>query len=127
MGELSKPFMTPLGVMYRSLCDTDAQALKYASWAVKLFGGEASLQNIIGPGRKGCYEASVLATIPEGTKLLKPRSTNDLSWISTPEQAYVFFDALETPASLYFHKHEMIFRPTLTPPMMAYFIVDLEQ
>lgn len=126
MGELSKPMMTPLGVLYRSLCDSDREALKYAEWAVKLFGGETSQLNLVGPNPKGMFEAGVLATISPDAKCMKPRKAGeDTSWYATPEQACVLFDALETPAALYFHKRDLLYKPTTTPPMTAFFVLDL--
>jgi hypothetical protein len=104
MGQLSKPIMTPVGVAYRSFHDTDANALKAAQWAVKLFGGQASAFQIIGPGRKGYYEAAILATVPETATCLAKDKSRDTSWHGTPEHAYVLFDDLETPIGLYFHK-----------------------
>ncbi len=126
MGELSKPMMTPLGVLYRSLCDSDREALKYAEWAVKLFGGEASQLNLVGPNPKGMFEAGLLATVPATAKCMKARKAGeDTSWYATPEKACVLFDALETPAAFYFPARDLLFKPGSTPPMTAFFVLDL--
>jgi hypothetical protein len=54
----------------------------------------------------------------------KPEPTD---WFQTPELAYVLFDSIETPTALYFHKRDLLLKPTETPPMSAYHILDLEQ
>ncbi len=127
MGELTRPIMTPLGVIYRSYCDTEGEALKYAQWAVKLFGGTATAFNLV-CGKKGYYEAVILATVPANAKCFKERKKPEpTDWFQTPEPAYVLFDSLETPIALYFHKRELMLKPTTTPPMTAYHILDLEQ
>jgi hypothetical protein len=131
MGELSKPMMTPVGVAYRSQHDTVDFALRSAQWAVKLFGGiapvTASELNIIGPGRKGKYEAAVLAAMPAGASCIQARKNADTSWFQTPELAYVLFDALETPVALYFHKRELFLKPGTKPPVYGYGEISLDQ
>jgi len=127
MGELSKPIMTPVGVAYRSLHDSVEVALKSAQWAVKLFGGQASELNIIGPGRKGKYESSILAKMPQGASCVQARKNADTSWFGEPELCYVLFDALETPVALYFHKREVFLKPGTKPPIYGYGEISLDQ
>lgn len=127
MGELSKPIMTPVGVAYRSLHDTVEFALKSSQWAVKLFGGQASELNVIGPGNKGKYESAILAKMPEGASCIKARKDADTSWFQTPERAYVLFDALETPVILYFYKRDLFLKPGTKPPIYGYGEISLEQ
>jgi hypothetical protein len=127
MGELSKPIMTPVGVAYRSQHDTVEVALKSAQWAVKLFGGAASELHIIGPGRKGKYESTIVVAMPAGAACIQPRKNADTSWFSTPELAYVLFDALETPVALYFHKRDVFVKPGTKPPVYGYGEISLDQ
>ncbi len=127
MGELSKPIMTPVGVGYRSLHDSVETALKSAKWYTNLYGGTSSELNIIGPGKKGKYEASVTAIIPPSATCVQPRKNADASWFSTPELAYVLFDALETPVALYFHKRDVFVKPGTKPPIYGYGEISLEQ
>ncbi|HEY8040878.1 MAG TPA: hypothetical protein VIF15_13830 [Polyangiaceae bacterium] len=127
MGELSRPIMTPVGVVYRSLHDAEGPALKAAQWAVALFGGATSSFNLVGPGRKGKYEAAIMATVPAGATCLQPRKGADASWFSTPEIAYVLFDSLETPCALYFHKRELFLKPGTKPPIYGYQEMSTEQ
>lgn len=127
MGELSKPIMTPVGVAYRSLHDSVDVALKSAQWAVKLFGGQASELNIIGPGKLGKYESAVLATVPAGASCVQARKNADTAWFQTPELAYVLFDALETPVALYFHKRDVFLKPGTKPPIFGYGEISLDQ
>jgi hypothetical protein len=103
MGQISSPIMTPLGVAYRSYHDTAANALKYSEWGVKVLGGEASGTTIFGPGRKGFYEAGILVAVPvDKVTCVNPDPKKDLSWQTTPSQAYVLFDELEVPLFIYF-------------------------
>jgi hypothetical protein len=126
MGELSKPFMTPVGVLYRSFHDTEAHALKAAEWAVKLFGGKTTAYNVIGPNKKGLYESGILFTVPADAEWAKPpRKDPDKSWWSEPTHAYVFFDSLETPAALFFYKQDLIIKPGRQPPFIAQISLDL--
>jgi hypothetical protein len=128
MGEISKPIMTPVGVVYRLLCPTEAAAMKYSAWAAKMFGGTFSPLNLVGPGTKGYYEAVVVTTIAPNAKVVKPRAKgDDVSWHATPEPALVLYDSLESPSALYFHKREIVYKNTLTPPMWAYHTLSLEQ
>jgi hypothetical protein len=127
MGELSKPTMTPVGVAYRSQHDNVESALKSAQWAVKLFGGEASELNVIGPGNKGKYESAILATVPLAASCVKTRKGTDTSWFQTPEHAYVLFDALEMPAALYFYKRDLFLKPGTKPPIYGYGEISLDQ
>jgi hypothetical protein len=127
MGELSKPTMTPVGVAYRSQHDTVESALKSAQWAVKLFGGEASELNVIGPGNKGKYESAILGTVPSLAACIKSRKGADASWFQTPEPAYVLFDALETPVALYFYKRDLFLKPGSKPPIYGYGEIALDQ
>ena len=128
MGEISKPIMTPVGVVYRLLCASEAEAMKYSSWGMKMFLGTCSPLNLVGPGSKGFYEAVVVTTIPENAKVVKSRkSGDDISWHSTPEPAVLLYDSLEAPSALYFHKREVVYKNTLNPPMWAYFSLSLEQ
>jgi hypothetical protein len=127
MGELSKPTMTPVGVAYRSQHDTVESALKSALWAVKLFGGEASELNIIGPGNKGRFESAILCTVPAGATCIKARKGADSSWFQIPERAYVLFDALEMPVILYFHKRDLFVKPGTKPPIYGYGEISVEQ
>jgi hypothetical protein len=122
MGQLSAPIKTPLGVVYRTLC-SDAEALEYAEWAVKLFGGTTSAFHIIGPGARGFYEAAILATVPAGTKQIKPQSDERPAWQDAPAQAYVLYDDNEGPIALYFHEHKLLVKPKESPPLAA--ICDL--
>jgi hypothetical protein len=131
MGELSKPFMTPVGVAYRSLHDSVDVAMKSAQWAAKLFGGLAPVSmselNIIGPGKKGKYESAVLTVIPAGAACIHARKNADTSWFQTAELAYVLFDALETPVIFYFHKRDVFFKPGTKPPVYGYGEISLDQ
>jgi len=129
MGELSKPIMSPLGVIYKCFHDSEAHALKSAQWAAKLFVGSALPFNIIGPGKKGMFEAGMMLTVPPTAKNMKPRKTPeaDESWMQQPEHCYVLYDALETPIAVYFHKHDLICKPLTTPPMTAFFVLSLDQ
>jgi hypothetical protein len=127
MGELSRPIMTPVGVAYRSQHDNVEAALKSAQWAVKLFGGECSELNIVGPGKKGKYEAAILARMPAGASCIQPRKNADTSWFGTPELAYVLFDALETPIVIYFHKRDVFVKPGTKPPIYGYGEISLDQ
>jgi hypothetical protein len=127
MGELSKPIMTPVGVGYRSQHDSVETALKSAQWAVKLFHGQSSELNIIGPGRKGKYEAAILAKVPENASCIQARKGADTSWFQTLEIAYVLFDALETPIILYFHKRDLFLKPGTKPPIYGYGEISLDQ
>ena len=128
MGELSKPMMTPVGVVYRLLCPSEAEAMKYSAWGVKMFGGTCNPLNLVGPGSKGYYEAVVITTIAPNAKVVKPRkSGDDISWHSTPEPAVLLYDSLAAPSALYFHKREVVYKNTLTPPMWAYHTLSLEQ
>jgi hypothetical protein len=63
--------MTPLGVLYRSYCYNQDEALKCAEWAVKLFGGSTAAFHQLGPNGKGFYEAVVLATVPAGARTVR--------------------------------------------------------
>jgi hypothetical protein len=119
--------MTPVGVAYRSMHDTVESALKSSQWAVKLFGGQASELNVIGPGNKGKYESAILAKVPEGASCIQPRKNADTSWFQTPEHAYVLFDALETPIALYFHKRDLFLKPGTKPPIYGYGEISLDQ
>ena len=119
--------MTPVGVVYRSFFDTQANALKSSEWAVKLFGGETSAFNVIGPGRKGFYEAAIRITVPQGANCLKPRKGADDEWQKTPEHAYVLFDPLETPLALYFHNRQFLLKPKTSPALTAYHLMAMEQ
>jgi hypothetical protein len=126
MGELSKPFMTPVGVFYRSFHDTEGHAFKAAEWAVKLFGGKTTPFNTIGPTKKGFYESGILATVPEDAEWAKPpRKDTDKSWWSEPTHAYVFFDEYDAPSGLYFYKHELVMKPGRKPPFVAQISLDL--
>lgn len=125
MGELSKPIMTPLGVVYRSMMDTAGHALKSSEWAVKMWGGTATTFNVIGPGKRGFYEAAILAKVPPEAKCVKPRKDPPIDWMQEPAHAYVLFDALETPLVLYFYKHELLYKPSMQ--MTAYHAMSLEQ
>jgi hypothetical protein len=127
MGELSKPIMTPVGVAYRSMHDSVEFALKSSQWAVKLFGGQCSELNVIGPGNKGKYESAILAKVPESASCIKARKDADKSWFQTPEQAYVLFDSLETPIVLYFFKRDLFLKPGTKPPIYGYGEISLEQ
>lgn len=128
MGDISKPIMTPVGVIYRLLCFTEAEAMKYAEWGVKLWGGTATPFNLLGPGAKGCYEAVIFTTIPPNAKVVKSRKAgDDTSWHSTPEPAVVLYDSVEAPNALYFHKREIVYKPSLNPPMWAYHTLSLDQ
>jgi hypothetical protein len=131
MGELSKPIMTPVGVAYRSLHDSVEPAMKSAQWAIKLFGGiapvSASELNIIGPGKKGKYESSVLTVMPANASCIQARKNADQSWFQTPELAYVLFDALETPIVFYFHKRDLFLKPGTKPPVYGYGEISLDQ
>jgi len=127
MGELSKPIMTPVGVVYRCFFDTQANALKSSEWAVKLFGGETSAFNVIGPGRKGFYEAAIRFKVPQGAQCLKPRKGADDEWQKSPEHAYVLFDSLETPIALYFHDREFVIKLKSSPPLSAYHAMVMDQ
>jgi hypothetical protein len=127
MGELSRPIMTPVGVAYRSQHDTVEAALKSAQWGVKLFGGECSELNVIGPGKKGQYEAAMLARMPAGASCIQPRKNADTSWFGTLELAYVLFDALETPIVIYFHKRDVFLKPGTKPPIYGYGEISLDQ
>ena len=129
MGELTKPIMSPLGVIYRSFHESEAHALKSASWAVKLFGGTAAPFNTIGPGTRGYYEAGMMLMIPPTAQCMKARKTPeaDTEWQTRPEHGYVLYDALETPIAVYFHKHDLICKPLTTPPMTAFFVLSLDQ
>jgi hypothetical protein len=127
MAQLSDPIMTPLGVVYRSFCNNQDEALKYAQWAVKLFGGDASAFRVIGPSTKGFYEAAIMATVPEGTKLIKPpKKMPSTAWQKEPAHAYVLFDNLEQPLALYFFEHELVVKPREEPPLMAYHAMTLK-
>jgi len=127
MGELSKPIMTPVGVAYRNQHDSVEVALKSAQWYTKLFGGTSSELNIIGPGRKGKYEAAVLATIPANAVCVQERKNADKSWFGTPELAYVLFDALEAPLALYFHKRDVFLKAGTKPPIYGYGEISTDQ
>jgi hypothetical protein len=125
MGTLSKPFMTPVGVLYRSFHESEAHALKAAEWAVKLFGGKTTAFNTIGPAKNGMYESGILYTVPENAEWAKPpRKEPDKSWWNEPTHACVFFDALDTPSALYFFKHDLIIKPGRTPPFIAQISID---
>ncbi len=131
MGELSKPMMTPVGVAYRSLHDSVEVAMKSSQWAAKLFGGLAPVAmselNIIGPGKKGKYESTVLTVVPAGASCIHARKNADTSWFQTPELAYVLFDALETPIIFYFHKRDLFLKPGTKPPVYGYGEISLDQ
>jgi hypothetical protein len=127
MGQLSAPIMTPLGVVYRSLCNNQGEALKYAEWAVKLFGGTASAFYVIGPGPKGFYEAAILGNVPTNAKQIKPPAKERPEWQDAPAQAYVLFDDTETPLALYFHEHNLLLKPKESPPLTAGCDIDLRQ
>lgn len=127
MGELSKPIMTPVGVAYRSLHDSVETALKCSQWAVKLFGGACSELNIVGPGKLGKYEATVVRAMPAGVSCVQARKNADTSWFETPELAYVLYDALETPVALYFHKRDVFLKPGTKPPIYGYGEISLDQ
>ena len=127
MGELSKPTMTPVGVAYRSQHDTVESALKSAQWAVKLFGGEASELNVIGPGNKGKYESAILGTVPAVASCVAARKGADTSWFQTPEKAYVLFDAMEMPIALYFYERDLFLKPGTKPPIYGYGEISLDQ
>jgi hypothetical protein len=127
MGELSKPIMTPVGVVYRSFHDSVAHALKSGEWAAKLFGGAATAFHVIGPSSKG-YEAAIMASVPADVQDVKPRKTpSDGAWESTPEIAYVLYDSIETPIALYFHQHELVLKPISKPPMKAYYALAVDK
>ena len=126
MGELSKPIMSPVGVVYRAFHDSEANALKSASWAVKKFGGETSAFDILGPGKKGYYESAIRIILPADTQNVKPRKNPvDMSWQAEPQQAYIFYNELEEPLALYFIKHEIIWKPSMK--MCGFFPTSLEQ
>jgi hypothetical protein len=127
MGQLSKPIMSPVGVVYRCLHESEAHALKSAQWAVKLFGGSVTNFNIIGPGKSGMFEAAVMNTVPPGTACAKGRKNADISWFGEQAHAYVLYNDLETPLVLYFFKHEVLLKPSLNPPMYAFHEISLEQ
>ncbi len=127
MGEISKPIMTAVGVLYRNFHDSEVNALKSAVWATTLFGGKATSFDLIGPGKKGYYEAAILATVPANVQNVKPRKDAPTDWFQTPTQAYVFFDKYEQPAALFFYKYDLWVKPTTTPPMMGYQAMSLEE
>jgi hypothetical protein len=120
--------MTPLGVVYRSLCASQAEALKYSEWAAKLFGGDANAFTIVGPGVKGFYEAAIRATVPANATCVKrPKRDWPSDWYSTPEHAYVLFNDLETPIALYFDARELVLKPKEDPPLSAWFSMPMKQ
>jgi hypothetical protein len=125
MGQLTKPFMTPVGVFYRSFHDTEGHAMKASEWAVKLFGGKVTGFAIV--SRQKGYESGIMATVPENAENVKPRKDADKSWYSEPTHAIVFFDELETPSGLYFFKHELVMKPGRNPPFIAYVSIELEK
>jgi hypothetical protein len=125
MGELQKPMMTPLGVLYRAYHDSEGHAFKSSEWAVKLFGGAVTSANMIGPGRKGYYEAAIMAKVPAEVQNVKPRKDANIDWQKDPTHAYVLYDSLETPLALYFYKHELLYKPSMK--MTAYFTFSLDQ
>jgi hypothetical protein len=126
MGDLSKPIMSPVGVIYRAFHYSEAHALKSSEWAVKMFGGQTTAFDMIGPGKKGFYEAAVRIALPPDTQNVKPRKNpGDTSWMAEPQHAYVFYNDLEEPLALYFHQHEVIWKPRMK--MCGYFTISLEQ
>jgi hypothetical protein len=125
MGELSRPIMTPLGVVYRNICYPQAEALKNAEWAVKVFGGSTAAFHQFGPNGKGFYEPGILATVPVGARVVKKSAEPaDTGWYSVPEQACVLVDATSTPIALYFEKRGLLVKPKESPPLIAYCLVS---
>jgi hypothetical protein len=127
MGELSKPIMSPVGVVYRSFHDSEGNALKFAEWAKKTWGGDISAQRIIGPGKKGFYESAMMAQVAPGAQNVKPRKDAPTEWMSSLAHAYILFNALEEPIVLYFHEHELFYKPKSTPPMIGYMYLAMDQ
>jgi hypothetical protein len=124
MGELSRPIMTPLGVVYRNLCYAQVEALNHGEWAVKLFGGSTAAFHQIGPNMKGFYEPGVLATVPAGVRCVKKsKEPADTGWYSVPEVACVLVDDTSTPIALYFEKRGLLLKPKESPPLTAYCVV----
>lgn len=66
--------------------------------------------------------------MPENIQNVKPRKTpQDTSWQKEPAHAYVLFDTTETPIVLYFHKHDLLYRPSPTTPYIASHVIELAQ
>lgn len=119
--------MTPLGVLYKSHHDSESAAMKFAEWGVKVFGGAATPFDLIGPGAKGFYESAMRLIVPENVQWVKEPWETDLSWMKKLELAYILFDSLEVPTALYFHQHETLLKPGVSPPLIAHFVLDLRQ
>ena len=128
MGELSRPIMTPLGVVYRCICYDQSEAVRYGEWAVKTFGGQSSTSAFhqFGPNQKGFYEPGVIATVPANAKCVKKaENTDSTDWYATPEQAHVLVDATSTPFALFFDQRGLLLKPNEDPPLTAYCIVPI--
>ena len=121
MGELSRPIMTPLGVVYRSICYSQAEALKHGEWAVKKFGGSTAAFHQIGPSPKNFFEPGMLGTVPPTAKCVKKsKEPADTGWYSVPEHACILVDDTSTPIALYFEKYGLLLKPKEDPPLTAY-------
>ena len=124
MGELSRPIMTPLGVVYRSICYAQAEALSHGEWAASLFGGSTAGFHQFGPNPKGYFEPGMLGTVPAGAKCVKkPQEPDDESWYGTPEHACVLVDDTSKPIALYFPNRGLLVKPKESPPLTAYCVV----
>lgn len=125
MGELSRPIMTPLGVVYRSICYNQAEALAHGEWAAKMFGGSTASFHQVGPNQKGFFEPGILGMVPTSAKCVKKsKEPADTSWYQVPEHACVLVDDTSTPIALYFEARGLLLKPKESPPLTAYCTVS---
>ncbi len=113
--------MTPLGVVYRSICYNQPEALNYGEWAAKMFGGSTSAFHQFGPSPKGFFEPGMLGIVPAGAKCVKKsKEPADTSWYQVPEPACILVDDTSTPIALYFPNRGVLLKPKESPPLIAY-------